>query len=158
MLAMEWVLGSSTSLLCLHGAPFRPRGLGSVVSVVLLRRCRDTYEYWYAWLFCSVLLALLANTAFFVPANRRRTQERPKPRRLHRSEAQLSRLHFPPSRLNYCIKMPIEVGALPLSTQLFINNEFVDAKSGTKVRAATATRTPAQCLLRACRPTHHCSV
>ena len=45
MLAMEWVLGSSTSLLCLHGAPFRPRGLGSVVSVVLLRRCRDTYEY-----------------------------------------------------------------------------------------------------------------
>ena len=54
--------------------------------------------------------------------------------------------------------MPIEVGALPLSTQLFINNEFVDAKSGTKVRAATATRTPAQCLLRACRPTHHCSV
>ena len=26
----------------------------------------------------------------------------------------------------------IEVGALPLSTQLFINNEFVDAKSGTK--------------------------
>ena len=34
--------------------------------------------------------------------------------------------------------MPIEVGALPLSTQLFINNEFVDAKSGTKVRAATA--------------------
>lgn len=104
----------------------------------LLRRWRDTYEY--AWLFCSVLLALLANTTFFVPANRRRTQERPKPRRLHRSEAQLSRLHFPPSRLNYCIKMPIEVGALPLSTQLFINNEFVDAKSGTKVRAATAPR------------------
>ena len=31
---MEWVLGSFTSLLCLHGAPFRPRGLGSVVSVV----------------------------------------------------------------------------------------------------------------------------
>ena len=87
-----------------------------------------------------MLLALLANTTFFVPANRRRTQERPKPRRLHRSEAQLSRLHFPPSRLNYCIKMPIEVGALPLSTQLFINNEFVDAKSGTKVRAATAPR------------------
>jgi hypothetical protein len=26
----------------------------------------------------------------------------------------------------------IEVGSLPLSTQLFINNEFVNAKSGTK--------------------------
>ena len=103
----------------------------------LLRRWRDTYEY--AWLFCSLLLG--NTTTFFGScANRRRTQERPKPRRLHRSEAQLSRLHFPPSRLNQCIKMPIEVGALPLSTQLFINNEFVDAKSGTKVRAATTPR------------------
>ena len=34
MLAMEWMLGLFTSLLCLPGAPFRPRGLGSVVSVV----------------------------------------------------------------------------------------------------------------------------
>jgi hypothetical protein len=27
--------------------------------------------------------------------------------------------------------MPLEVGGLKLQTQLFINNEFVDAKSGT---------------------------
>ena len=45
---------------------------------------------------------------------------------------------LPPALTTSYIKMPIEVGALPLSTQLFINNEFVDAKSGTKVRAATA--------------------
>ena len=44
---------------------------------------------------------------------------------------------LPPALTTPYIKMPIEVGALPLSTQLFINNEFVDAKSGTKVRAAT---------------------
>ena len=42
----------------------------------------------------------------------------------------------------------IAVGELPLSTQLFINNEFVDAKSGTKCVAAplcpggTHTRSP----------------
>ena len=139
MLAMEWMLGLFTSLLCLHGAPFRPRGLGSVVSVVPAPEMERHVR---------VRLALLLSAAgqhhdiLRLLANRRRTQERPKPRRLHRSEAhaQLSRLHFPPSRLNYCIKMPIEVGALPLSTQLFINNEFVDAKSGTKVRAATAPR------------------
>ncbi len=55
--------------------------------------------------------------------------------------------------------MPIEVGALPLSTQLFINNEFVDAKSGTKVRAAAA---PCEHLRSACSvragPLTTCSV
>ena len=54
---------------------------------------------------------------------------------------------LPPALTTPHIKMPIEVGALPLSTQLFINNEFVDAKSGTKVRAATA---PCEHLRSAC--------